>query len=471
MGGGQTLFEKIWHSHIVEDLGDGYALVFVDRHVMHDLGARGLIELANRDLDLPYPQFNFATSDHSAATMWNAGADPGEKNNPFLNNIRQHAPNFGFKFFDVDDPDAGIVHVITPEQAIALPGSTFACGDSHTCTIGALGCVAWGVGQTDTIHILSTQTSVQRMPRLTRIRLEGELDPVVTAKDVILHVIGTLGAASGNGAAIEFCGPVIENMPMEGRFTICNMAVEMGARFGLIAPDQTTIDYLQGKPRAPSGDDWDAAVDHWRTLSTDGDAEFETDTVLDLSGIGPQITWGTSPEHVVGIDGILPDPNAEAEPSRAEAITRALDYTELEAGAAIAGTPIDWVFIGSCTNGRISDLRAAADIAKGRSVAEGVIAWVVPGSRHVAIQAVEEGLDQVFKDAGFGWGSPGCSMCGGAGDQFREIMKEGQRAVSTTNRNFVGRQGPGTRTHLASPAMAVAAAVSGQITDVRTLEG
>lgn len=467
----KTLFEKIWQSHIVEDLGDGYALVLVDRHVMHDLGARSLIQLSERGLSIPYPELNFASSDHSIATMWNAAADPGEKNNPYLKNIRAHAPNFGFKFFDVDDPDTGIVHVITPEQAIALPGSTFACGDSHTCTIGALGVVAWGVGQTDTMHILATQTSVQRMPRLMRIRLEGEPDAMVTAKDVILYVIGKLGAASGNGAALEFAGPVIENFSMEGRFTICNMAVEMGARFGLIAPDQTTIDYLQGRPRAPTGANFDAAAQHWKTLFTDPEAKFETDITLDLTDIDPQITWGTSPEHVLGINGFIPNPANESEPTHAEAISRALNYVGLNAGTAIAGTPVDWVFIGSCTNGRISDLRAAANVAEGRLVADGVTAWVVPGSRQVANQAAAEGLEKVFVNAGFNWGSPGCSMCGGAGDQFREIMRPGQRAVSTTNRNFAGRQGPGSRTHLASPTMAVAAAVNGFISDVRELEG
>lgn len=470
MAGAKSIFEKIWDAHVVTDLGDGFALMFVDRHIMHDLGARALISLNDRGLSVPYPDLNFATCDHSTATMWNAGEDPHQDKNPYIKNIRDNAPKFGFKFFDVDDPGFGIVHVITPELGIALPGTTFACGDSHTCTIGALGTVAWGIGQTETIHVLATQTSVQRKPTTMRIRLEGTLGPSVTPKDIILYIIGQLGAAGGVGYAIELCGPVIDDLPMEGRFTVCNMAVEMGARFCIIAPDDTTIDYLEGRQYSPKGADWDTAVAEWRALKTDAGATFDTEHVIDVTDMAPQVTWGISPQDVIAIDGNIPSPADAESPERGNAEQAALDYVGLKSGAPIEGTPVDWVFIGSCTNGRISDLRAAAKVAKGRKISGDLTAWVVPGSRNVNNQAVEEGLDKIFIEAGFMWGNPGCSMCGGAGDQFRETMSIGQRAISTTNRNFAGRQGPGSITHLASPEMAVAAAIKGAIADVRKLE-
>jgi 3-isopropylmalate/(R)-2-methylmalate dehydratase large subunit len=455
-----TLFEKLWSRHVVAGLGDGFALLYVDRHLLNDLAAQGFLTLGKRALGVRRADLTFGTPDHTVATLANASPER-ENANPYVVNLREGAVAHGIELFDLGDPEHGIIHVIAAELGLALPGATVACGDSHTCTLGAFGALAWGIGQSELVHVFATQTSVQQKPKTMRVRLEGELPPYVSPKDVILALIGRLGVAGAAGHALEFAGPAIETMPMEGRFTICNMAIELGAKFGLIAPDATTLAYLRGRPFVPVGADWELAARDWRTLVSDEGAAFDVEVSFDVTMVEPQITWGTSPEQVIGVGASIPASQASSAP--------ALAYAGLEGGAAIAGTPIDMVFIGSCTNGRISDLRSAAAVARGRHVAAGVTAWVVPGSQAVKDEAEREGLDRVFTDAGFKWGSPGCSMCAGAGDLMREIAAPKMRIVSTTNRNFVGRQGPGSRTHLASPAMAAAAAVAGRICDVREL--
>ena len=467
----QTLFDKIWNDHVVSDLGDGYYLLFVDRHLVNDVAGRGFINLNERKLPVSQPQLTFGTADHMVATLWNADKDPAADNNPFVKNLRENAARFGFHFFDVRNPDFGIIHVNSAELGLALPGTTIACGDSHTCTLGAFGTVAWGIGQTEVVHILATQTSVQRKPGNMRINLEGIMGAGITAKDVMLYLIRSIGVAGASGYAVEFAGAVIRNMDMEERMTLCNMAIETGARFGMIAPDDTTCSYLNNRKFAPHETYRSPAIDYWHSLASDPGAVFDKEVTIDISGMEPQISWGTNPEQVVGISENIPDSaHADGEDNRA-AYASAQQYMGVTGGKPIKGTPIDMVFIGSCTNSRITDLRAAARIAQGRHVADAVTAWVVPGSMQVKHQAEAEGIDKLFKEAGFHWGSPGCSMCGGSGDQMREQAGAGVRIVSTTNRNFVGRQGPGSRTHLASPVMAVAAAVTGRITDVRELEG
>lgn len=466
---GETLFHKIWKQHVIADLGDGYALLHVDRHMLHELGARSLVGLRKRGLSLHDPELTFATADHCISTN---PADVGEAQlltNPYVQNIRQGAGEFGFRLFDVGKPGFGIVHVIAPELGVALPGITMACGDSHTCTIGALGAIAWGVGQSELQHILATQVSAQKLPKTMRLNIEGRVPPHVTAKDITLWVMREVGADGALDHAVEFSGSVIRAMSMEERFTLCNMSVEMGGRFGLIAPDETTYEYLSGRRFVPRGTAWDNAVEHWRGLHSDPDSVFDKEVGMDISKAVPCLTWGTSPDQVVGIDGRVPDPDAESDPVRRQLISSALNYVGLAPGTPIAGIKVDQVFIGSCTNGRLSDLELASRYLKGRKVAPHVEAWVVPGSREVKAQAEALGLDKLFVQAGFQWRGPGCSMCGGMGNLYKERVRPGARAVSTTNRNYVGRQGPGSRTHLASPPMAVAAALAGCIADVRDL--
>lgn len=463
-----TLLEKLWRRHSIADLGEGFHLLLVDRHLLNDLAGRGFLALNRRGLPLRHPELTFATADHTVATLWNADQDPRGLHNDYVKNLRDNAAKHGFRLFDVGDADHGIVHVIAAEQGLALPGLTVACGDSHTCTLGAMGALAWGIGQSELVHVLASQASVQRQPAAMRINLAGSLPESVSPKDVILHSIGRLGVAGAAGFAVEFAGPVIERMSMEGRFTVCNMAVELGARFGLIAPDETTFAYLQDRPHAPRGPQWDAALRDWKLLGSDEGAAFAVERTIDVSSIEPQVTWGTTPGQVIGISENIPKPGASTGEA-ANAAQLALDYIGLTAGVPIKGTPIDVVFIGSCTNGRLSDLREAATVARGRKVAPHVTAWVSPGSEPVRRAAEAEGLAQIFRAAGFNWGRPGCSMCAGSGDMMRETASPNQRIVSTTNRNFVGRQGPGSRTHLASPSMAVAAALKGYIADVREL--
>jgi 3-isopropylmalate/(R)-2-methylmalate dehydratase large subunit len=461
------LLAKIWDQHVICRISDDTDLLHIDRHLLHDLGgSRGLLDLKSRNLAVHNPELTFATPDHAISTA-RGRAGTSKVGLELLAGLRTETSATGIRMFDVDEPGQGIVHVIGPELGLSLPGCLIVCGDSHTCTHGGLGALAFGIGSSELTLVLATQALIQRRPKTMRVRFEGRLPAGVTAKDLILALIGHVGAAAGTGYAVEYSGSAIRDLPVEGRLTICNLSIELGAKMGMIAPDEKTFEYLRGRPYAPQGAMWDQAVAAWRKLPSDPDAVFDREVFIDVEKIIPQVTWGISPEHVVGVDGRVPDPSEITDPARRAAIETALDYMGLAAGAPIAGTPVDWVFIGSCTNSRLSDLRAAAEIARGRKVASGVRAWVVPGSETVKRDAVAEGLDKIFTDAGFEWREPGCSMCLAANG---ETVAPGQRSVSTSNRNFVGRQGPRARTHLASPASAAAAAIAGAIADVRTLE-
>ncbi|MDT7952022.1 MAG: 3-isopropylmalate dehydratase large subunit [Acetobacteraceae bacterium] len=462
-----TLFDKVWDSHVVADLGDGWSLLHIDRHLLHDLsGGRALGDVLARGLAVPNPELAFATPDHAVSSA------PGREHNGFpvgerlRASLREQAGATGIRFFDLGQIGQGIVHVMGPELGIALPGVTLICGDSHTCTNGGLGALAFGVGSSELTHALATQTLRQRRPKRMRVRFEGTPGQGITAKDLALYMIGRLGAAAGTGYAVEYAGAAVRAMGIEGRMTLCNLSIEMGAKIGMVAPDEATFAYVAGRRYAPAGEMFDRAIAQWRTLRTDDGAVFDREEVIDAAEVVPVVTWGTSPEQAIAIDAAIPAPEAAGDAARAKAWRDALDYMGLEPGRALAGTKVDWVFIGSCSNSRLSDLREAASVARGRHVAEGVTAWVVPGSERVKRDAEAEGLDRVFREAGFGWREPGCSMCVAANG---ERVAPGQRSVSTSNRNFVGRQGPGARTHLASPAMAAAAAVTGAITDVRRL--
>jgi 3-isopropylmalate/(R)-2-methylmalate dehydratase large subunit len=463
----QTMFDKIWQAHIIRDLGEGWALLHIDRHLLHDLsGSSALRSLKQRGLKVRNPELVFATPDHAVSSA------PGRTGTTFptgarlWSDLKTLSAEAGIRMFDLGEDGQGIVHVMGPELGLVLPGITLVCGDSHTCTNGALGALAFGIGSSESSHVLATQAMRQRKPKRMRIRLDGKLGHGVVAKDVILHLIGRLGAAAGVEHAIEYAGSTIRGLSIEERLTICNLSVEMGAKSGMIAPDEVTFSYVADKPFAPKGEMLERAVATWRTLASDDDAVFDRDEAFDVSTVAPTITWGTSPQHAIAIDQAIPDPARETDATARDNIRAALDYMALEGGRPLAGTRVDRVFIGSCTNSRLSDLRAAATIARNRKVAANVTAWVVPGSLRVKRAAEAEGLDRIFRDAGFEWREPGCSMCVGANG---ELVPPGARCVSTTNRNFVGRQGPGARTHLASPAMAVAAAVTGVISDVRQL--
>jgi 3-isopropylmalate/(R)-2-methylmalate dehydratase large subunit len=464
--GAATLFDKIWDPHVVSDLGDGYALLHVSRHLMHDGGSSAFRSLKERGLPVHSPDLTFATFDHVISTLPGRTAETNPALTQRLYSMRADAKAAGVRLFDLGEPGQGIVHVMGPELGITLPGTLLVCGDSHTCTHGGMGALSFGIGSSEVVHVLATQTIVQRRPKRMRATFEGTPAAGITAKDMILHLIGVIGAAGGTGYAMEYAGSAVRALDIEGRLTICNLSIELGAKCGMVAPDETTFAHLKSRLYAPTGEAWDAALADWRTLPSDPDAVFDREVEIDVSRIAPQITWGTSPEHVLAVDGRIPDPATVSDADRRNALQAALEYMDLKPGAAIAGTPVDWVFIGSCTNSRISDLRAAAAVAKGRQVAGTVRAWVVPGSENVKRQAEAEGLDQVFKSAGFEWREPGCSMCLAMNN---ETVPPGQRSVSTSNRNFVGRQGPGARTHLASPAMAAAAALAGHIVDVRTM--
>jgi 3-isopropylmalate/(R)-2-methylmalate dehydratase large subunit len=464
---GTTLFDKVWNEHVVDSMSDGVGLIHVDRHLLHDLnGVGGLREIKRLGYRVRNPELVFATPDHAISSAPGRERDPMAAGFRLVAGLRAQTRALGIRMFDLGEDGQGIVHVIGPELGLSLPGLTIVCGDSHTCTHGAVGALAFGIGSTEQTHVLATQTIVQRKPRRMRVRFDGSLARGVTPKDLILHLIGRIGAAGGSGHAIEFAGSTIRELGLEGRMTICNLSIELGAKIGMIAPDDTTFEYLAGRRFAPTGAAWDRAVAHWRTLASDDDATFDREVSIDAAEVAPQITWGTSPEHVVAIDEPIPDPAREDNLNRREAMRAALEYMGLAPGETLAGTPVNWVFIGSCTNSRITDLRAAAAIAKLGHVATGVNAWVVPGSLAVKREAEAEGLDFIFREAGFEWREPGCSMCVAVNG---ETVPRGQRAVSTSNRNFVGRQGPGARTHLASPAMAAAAALAGRIIDVRKL--
>jgi 3-isopropylmalate/(R)-2-methylmalate dehydratase large subunit len=464
----RTLFDKIWDRHVVTHLADGAALLHIDRNLLHDLsGARGLAEVRAKGYKLRNPELTFATVDHAVSTVPGRDGTENPASARLLATLRTETAAQGVRFFDLGQDGNGIVHVIGPELGLSLPGATIVCGDSHTCTQGALGAIAFGIGTSELVHVLATQSLVQRKPRRMRVTFEGTLAAGVSPKDMILHLIGTRGAAGGDGHAVEYAGSAIRALEMEGRMTICNLSIEFGAKIGMIAPDETTYEYLAGRPFAPRGAALDEALAVWRRLPSEDDAVFDAETTIDVGALAPQITWGTSPQDVVAIDGRIPDPSAESDAARRQAILAALDYMALAPGAPIAGTAIDRVFIGSCTNSRLSDLRAAAAVAKRGKVAPHVTAWVVPGSERVKREAEAEGLDRVFRAAGFAWREPGCSMCLAANG---ETVPSGQRCVSTSNRNFVGRQGPGARTHLASPETAAAAALAGRIVDPRRWE-
>jgi 3-isopropylmalate/(R)-2-methylmalate dehydratase large subunit len=460
------MLAKIWDQHVIARISEDTDLLHIDRHLLHDLGgSRGLLDLKGRGLKVQSPELTFATPDHAISTA-QGRAGTSKIGLELLATLRVETSASGIQLFDVDQPGQGIVHVIGPELGLSLPGCTIVCGDSHTCTHGGLGALAFGIGSSELTHVLATQALIQRRPKTMRVRFEGKLPLGVTAKDLILALIGHVGAAGGTGYAVEYAGSAIRALPIEGRLTICNLSIELGAKMGMVAPDEKTFEFLRGRPYAPQGEMWDRAVRAWRELPSDADAVFDKEVVIDVEKIIPQVTWGISPEHVIGVDGYIPDPRTIDDPARRAAIETALDYMGLKGGMPIAGTPVDWVFIGSCTNSRMSDLRAAAEIARGRKVAPGVRAWVVPGSENIKREAIAEGLDKVFIEAGFEWREPGCSMCLAANG---ETVGPGQRSVSTSNRNFVGRQGPRARTHLASPASAAAAAIAGAIADVRTM--
>ena len=466
----KTLFDKLWDDHLVRTDEGGTALIYIDRHLVHEVTSPQAFEGLRLSGRKPWrPQSAVATPDHNIPTK---GRELGIQD-PIariqVEALDRNCREFGIEEFGMQDARQGIVHVIGPEQGLVLPGMTVVCGDSHTSTHGALGALAFGIGTSEVEHVLATQCLIQKKSRTMRILVEGELGPGVTAKDVALAIIGEIGTAGGTGYVIEYAGSAIRGLSMEGRMTVCNMTIEAGARAGLIAVDQTTIDYVEGRPHAPSGALWEQAVSDWRRLHSDPGAQFDREIRIDAATIAPQVTWGTSPEMVVPVDGRVPDPALESDATRAEGMRRALAYMDLQPGLPITEIAVDHVFIGSCTNGRIEDLRAAAAVARGRRVADNVQqALVVPGSGLVKRQAEEEGLDRVFVEAGFEWRDPGCSMCLAMN---ADRLAPGDRCASTSNRNFEGRQGKGGRTHLVGPAMAAAAAVTGRFTDIRALQG
>ena len=450
----KTLFDKVWDLHVVDELGDGMQLMFVDRHVVHELsGHRGQAEMSKRGLKMRNPELALGSFDHVVSTAPGSRGGNNANADRIIDIFRSESRKAGMRVYDIGEDGQGIVHVIGPETGFTIPGTLLVCGDSHTCTHGALGALAWGIGTTELVHVLATQTVVQQKPKTMRVDFRGTPAKGVTGKDLILALIGKLGTAGGMGYAVEYTGEAIRGLDMEGRMTVCNLSIELGAKIGMIAPDDKTTTFLKDRRHAPKGAQWEQAVAHWKTLPSDDGAKFDAEHALDCSALAPQITWGTSPEDVVGVDEKIPDRKPDA-----------LAYMGLSAGKPIAGTRVDRVFIGSCTNSRLPDLRAAAAIAKGRKVAKHVEAWVVPGSWRIKQDAEAEGLHQVFLDAGFQWREAGCSMCVAANGDYVAPLA---RCVSTSNRNFVGRQGPQARTHLASPAMAAAAAIAGEITDVR----
>ncbi len=470
----QTLYEKIWADHVVERRDDGTCLIYIDRHLVHEVtspqafaGLRAAGRGVRRpDLTLAVPDHNLpTTARRDAAGNRLPIADPASAQQ--LAALEKNAPDFGIRYIDATAAQQGIVHVVGPEQGFTLPGTTLVCGDSHTSAHGALGALAFGIGTSEVEHVLATQTLLLQQSKTMEIRVDGTLGYGVSAKDVVLAIIGSIGAAGGTGYVVEYTGEVIRGLSVEGRLTVSNMSIEGGARAGLIAPDDTTFAYLKGRPMAPSGDDWARAVDYWRTLPTDAQATYDRVVKLDATDIAPSLTWGTSPEDVVSITGVVPSPDSFADPSKRVAAQKSLDYMGLTPGTRMQDVPVSYIFIGSCTNSRIEDLRAAAAVVKGRRIAGGVKqALVVPGSGLVKLQAESEGLDRIFTEAGFEWREPGCSMCLAMNP---DKVPPGERCASTSNRNFVGRQGPGARTHLLSPAMAAAAAVTGRLADVREL--
>ncbi|KAA1193895.1 3-isopropylmalate dehydratase large subunit [Pseudohalioglobus sediminis] len=472
---GQTLYDKLWHSHLVEQREDGSALIYIDRQLIHEVTSPQAFEglrLAGRapwrrDANLAVPDHNVPTERRERAGGVAAIEDPVSRLQ--VQTLDENCDEFELVKFDINDVRQGIVHVVGPEQGATLPGMTVVCGDSHTSTHGALGALAHGIGTSEVEHALATQTLIQQKMKNMLVRVDGKLQAGVSAKDVALAIIGKIGTAGGTGYAIEFGGQVVRDMSMEGRMTLCNMSIEAGARMGMVAVDDTTLEYVQGRPYAPQGEMWERAVSAWRNLHSDDDAQFDAVVTLQGEDIKPQVTWGTSPEMVLPVDGVLPDPAEIEDATQKAAVTRALEYMGLEAGSSISAIRPDRVFIGSCTNSRIEDLRAAAEVVRGHRVASSIKqALVVPGSGEVKKQAESEGLDKVFIEAGMEWREPGCSMCLAMN---ADKLGAGEHCASTSNRNFEGRQGFGGRTHLVSPAMAAAAAVAGHFVDVRNWEG
>ncbi|OJY64892.1 MAG: 3-isopropylmalate dehydratase large subunit [Rhodospirillales bacterium 70-18] len=463
----KTLFDKVWDAHVVEQLPDGTCVLYIDRHLVHEVTSPQAFEglkLAGRRVRRP--DATIAVADHNIATSDRRAGIKEEDSRIQVETLERNVAEFGVPYFPVLSPQQGIVHIIGPEQGISLPGMTIVCGDSHTSTHGAMGSLAFGIGTSEVEHVLATQTLLQKPARNMLVRVDGLLPPGVTAKDLVLAIIGRIGTAGGTGHVIEFAGEAIRALDMAGRMTVCNMSIEAGARAGMIAPDETTFAYVRGKPYAPKGEALDRAIAWWRTLPTDPGAAYDTTVVMNAAEIAPMVTWGTNPEAVVPVTATVPNPAAEPDEAKRAQLQRMVEYMALTPGQKMTDLAIDVVFIGSCTNGRIEDIRAAAAIAHGRKVAPGVRALVVPGSGIVKLQAEAEGLDRILLDAGFEWREPGCSMCLGMNP---DKLTPGQRSASTSNRNFEGRQGPGGRTHLVSPAMAAAAAVTGHLVDVREL--
>jgi len=464
----RTLFDKIWDSHLVDRQPGGTCLLYIDRHLVHEVTSPQAFEglrLSRRKVRRP--EATIAVADHNVPTTDRSQGIAEPESRLQVETLERNVKEFGIPYFAMNDIRQGIVHIIGPEQGMTQPGMTIVCGDSHTATHGAFGALAFGIGTSEVEHVLATQTLIQQPAKNMLVRVEGELPLGITAKDLILGIIGRIGTAGGTGHVIEYAGSAIRKLSMEGRMTVCNMTIEGGARAGLIAPDETTFAYLKGRPHAPKGAAWEQAVKFWQTLPSDPGAVYDSEVVIDAATIAPQVTWGTSPQDVLPITGSVPNPADEADDSRRAAMARSLEYMGLIPGTRLKDVPVQRVFIGSCTNGRIEDLRAAAAIAQGRKVAAGVNAMVVPGSGLVKHQAEEEGLDRIFLAAGFEWREPGCSMCLAMNP---DKLAPGERCASTSNRNFEGRQGKGGRTHLMSPAMAAAAAITGRLADVRDLK-
>ncbi|HEX4427937.1 MAG TPA: 3-isopropylmalate dehydratase large subunit [Frankiaceae bacterium] len=461
----RTLVDKIWDEHVITALDGGFDLLHVDRHLVHDVTSpQAFTTLADRGIEVFSPELTFGSPEHSVTILAGRSEDSNPLSRQFVPLMRKNFAGRGMTLFDIDSPDHGIVHVIGPELGLTLPGTTVVCGDSHTCTNGGLGALGFGVGTSEVAHVLATQSLVQRRPAMMRISFTGELAPYVSPKDLILQTIAKLGSDAGTGCAIEFAGPLIERLGVEERMTICNLSVEIGAKIGLVAPDDATFEYVASRRYAPRGAALDKAVEYWRGLASDGDAAFDREATVDAAAVGPQISWGTSPAHTVAVDGRVPELAEAPDEAAKHQWAQAMDYMGVHAGQQLEGLPIQWCFIGSCTNGRLSDLRAAAAVIDGGKVASHVRALVVPGSAAVRRAAEAEGLDRVFTAAGFEWGEAGCGLCPGLGGVQ---LASGDRCVSTSNRNFMGRQGAGVRTHLAGPAVAAYAAIHGCIADVR----
>ena len=464
----KTLYDKIWENHLVHQQPDETSLIYVDRHLVHEVTSPQAFEgLRNQKRKVRRPELTLAVPDHNVPTTDRSKGIDDEESKIQVDTLRKNCKEFGVELFDVNDKRQGIVHIIGPEQGFTQPGTVIVCGDSHTATHGAFGALAFGIGTSEVEHVLATQTLIQKKSKNLRINVNGTLPKGVTAKDVILKIIGTIGTAGGTGYVIEFSGEVIKNLSVEERMTVCNMTIEAGARAGLIAPDEKTFEYLKDKKMSPKGENWNKAIKFWKSLYSDQSCKFDKEISINGKEIEPLVTWGTSPQDVSPVTGFVPDPNKEKDEDRKMAMKRSLEYMGLKANTKISDIKIDKIFIGSCTNGRIEDLRLAAALIKGKKIANNVSAMVVPGSGLVKAQAEQEGLHKIFIEAGFEWREPGCSMCLGMNP---DQLKPKERCASTSNRNFEGRQGRGGRTHLVSPGMAIAAAISGHLADVRKIQ-